>query len=236
MFRHRSVLAPALAALTVLAALLIGSAAAAAERAVPVFSPQVKPYGRSYEQWAAAWWIWALAQPASSSPITDPTGAQCARGQGGPVWFLAGAFGGAVTRECQVPAGKALLFPVVNSPWIGFNDPPEHQTEEYIREQASASHFATNLHASVDGVAVADVSRYLEDSVIFEAPVPADNFFGLPGGFVTGPNVDSGYYLVVRPLPPGPHTIRFGGNLPPDFALDVAYKLEIIPGRDDPGR
>jgi hypothetical protein len=84
------------------------------------------------------------------------------------------------------------------------------------------------------GVAVADVSLYLEDSVIFEAPVPADNFFELPGGFVTGPNVDSGFYLVVRPLPP--HTIRFGGNQPPDFALDVTYKLEITPGRDDPGR
>lgn len=74
MFRHRSVLAPALTALTVLVALLISNAAAAAERAAPVFTPQVKPYGRSYEQWAAAWWIWALAQPASSSPITDPQG------------------------------------------------------------------------------------------------------------------------------------------------------------------
>lgn len=141
-----------------------------------------------------------------------------------------------MTRECRVPPGKALLFPVLNSPWIGLNDPPEHQTEEYIREQASASHFATNLHASVDGVAVADVSRYLEDSVIFEAPVPADNFFGLPDGFITGPNVDSGYYLVVRPLPPGAHTIRFAGNQPPDFALDLTYKLEITPGRDDPSR
>ena len=83
-----------------------------------------------------------------------------------------------------------------------------------------------------DGIAVPDVARYLEDSVIFEAPVPADNFFGLPDGFVTAPDVDSGYYLVVRPLTPGPHTIRFGGNMPPDFTVDVTYNLEIVPGRD----
>ena len=42
--------------------------------------------------------------------------------------------------------------------------------------------------------------------------LPADNLFGLDPGFVLDPSVDAGYYLVVKPLAPGEHTLRFGGS------------------------
>jgi hypothetical protein len=57
---------------------------------------------------------WLYALPAATNPALDTTGAHCAEGQAGPVWFLARTFGGAlVTRHCSVPAGKALFFPLV---------------------------------------------------------------------------------------------------------------------------
>jgi hypothetical protein len=31
------------------------------------------------------------------------------------VWYLASTAGGAVTRSCTIPAGKTILFPIVNT-------------------------------------------------------------------------------------------------------------------------
>jgi hypothetical protein len=64
---------------------------------------------------SAEWLQWALSIPASVNPQTDPTGDFAAVGQRGPIWFLAGKFGGGIaTRSCSVPQGTALFFPVIN--------------------------------------------------------------------------------------------------------------------------
>lgn len=76
--------------------------------------PQSHPYGHTYNEWADRWWQWVDAIPQSVNPIIDPTGANCAIGQSGPVWFLAGSPGGSYERSCTVPAGKAIFFPVAN--------------------------------------------------------------------------------------------------------------------------
>jgi hypothetical protein len=90
-----------------------------------VFPPQSHPYGRSYSEWAAAWWSWAYSIPANQNPITDTTGEFSNIGQSGPVFFLAGSYGGVTVRHCTVPAGKGLLFPLLNQSWVQFpGDPP----------------------------------------------------------------------------------------------------------------
>src|SRR4051795_351517 len=61
-----------------------------------VLSPESKHYGRTYGDWSARWWQWALAIPVHSPPfgdrighpLFDLTGARCGVGQSGPVWFL----------------------------------------------------------------------------------------------------------------------------------------------------
>ncbi len=60
------------------------------------------------------WWQWALSIPAAINPITDATGEFAAVGQSGPVWYLAGNFGGTTVRTVTVPADKALFFPILN--------------------------------------------------------------------------------------------------------------------------
>src|SRR4051794_36336370 len=70
---------------------------------------------RSSPQLAAEWWQWAMSAPDEENPVTDTTGSNCATGQRGPVWFLAGGFGSSkVHRVCSIPAGKVLFFPVIN--------------------------------------------------------------------------------------------------------------------------
>ena len=83
-----------------------------------VHPPNSKPYGLTYGEWSAQWWQWSLKIPAATNPNLDTTGAHCAEGQSGPVWFLAGWFPGAhpsvVIRECTIPAGKSLMIPLAN--------------------------------------------------------------------------------------------------------------------------
>jgi hypothetical protein len=62
-----------------------------------VFPVDSKSYGKSYAEWSAIWWQWLLSIPNDTSPADDSTGKSCATNQQGPIWFLAGTFGGAAT-------------------------------------------------------------------------------------------------------------------------------------------
>jgi hypothetical protein len=70
----------------------------------------VPPFGKLYDRLSVAWWQCALAQPAATNPLRDPTGAGCRAGQSGPVFFLAGTDGkDPFTRDqCTVPFGNHL--------------------------------------------------------------------------------------------------------------------------------
>jgi hypothetical protein len=205
--------------------LTLTSTVATAE-AGPVLPPTAHPHGRSYSEWAAAWWTWALSQPVSTNPVLDPNGAFCANGQEGKVWFLAGTFGGTATRSCTISPGTALLFPVVNRVSCGV--PPDPATEEEVRNNVSiVPEQANGLNAMIDGIPISDIQgRYFEESVLFEVVLPEGNLFGLDAGTVVAPCADAGYYLMVHPLPPGEHTIEFGGSLT-DFSTQVTYHITV---------
>jgi hypothetical protein len=87
----------------------------------PVVHPRSSnPYGASYETWTARWWQWAYSLPVAGHPLFDESGADCAAGQSGPVWYLGGVFnvsGSAVRDLCVVPQGKSILFPIINAEW-----------------------------------------------------------------------------------------------------------------------
>jgi hypothetical protein len=195
---------------------------------------QSHPHGKTYGQWAALWWQWALETPASQNPVTDTTGAYCAVNQSGKVWFLAGSFGsGAVSRSCTVPPGTALFFPLANSFYGAFlTDPPEQRAEAFLRSQVTCIEGAP-VSASIDGHPVASPQRYLETSSLFDIVLPEDNVYGVTEADVPdltlSPSVDEGYYLFVQPLPPGQHQIKFSVAASSACAvpLDVTYNLTV---------
>jgi hypothetical protein len=217
--------------------LLLGIAAPAFALGIVYPPPPLGyPLLQSYGTQAANWWKWLLKTSADKSPLRDTTGANCAQGQSttpGAIWFLAGApSNDPVQRSCTIPSGRTLFFPVVNKVWLGFeSDPPEQKTDSFIRAQVANVANATNLEVEIDGIAVANVDKYLEKSDIFKATLPANNLYDLPAGFVTNPDVDSGFYIAVNPLSPGKHTIHFHAELlDPDLGpivQDVTYDLTI---------
>lgn len=222
-------------------ALLVATSSAQAAATNP--NPGVVPinasaYGKSYGNWGAEWWIWALSVPLDLSPITDPTGAFGSQGQSGPVWFLAGTFGGAAERTITIPAGKGIFFPLFNifndypCPDPNFQPAPGQTLEEFLREGAAAIiDLATDLFAEVDGVPIGNLFNYRahSDLVTFTAHpslIAIDPC-------VTGepqPAVADGYWVMLAPFKPGPHTIHFGsralfGDF--QFEVDVTYHITV---------
>lgn len=202
--------------------------AAASPRVIP---PSASPLGRPYREWSAAWWKWAWGTPPSISAVLDATGDRCASGQGDRVWFLAGSFStDPVERHCTIPVGRPLLFPIINVAWGAFlNDPPETRTEEFMRAQLTCVE-AAELAASIDGVPVTNLKQYLEKSILFDVQLPADNVLGLTADVVPqlllSPTVDEGYYLIVMPLAPGSHTLRWSAAAC-GFTQDITYHLTV---------
>ena len=159
------------------------------------------------------------------------TGANCAVGQDANVWFLAGTFAtGAVARECMVPAGTAMLVPVINLVYCAFaEDAPETRAEAYVRSQvAIVRNGAAGLSLTVDGKPVRRVTY--EESELFSVTLPEDNLFGLPAETEVGPCADAGYYALLPPLPVGEHTIRIQGTLDAaGLRVDVTYRITVAP-------
>ena len=214
-----------------------------------VFSIDSKPFGKSYGEWSAKWWQWALATPTNSNPMTDMTGEFAALGQHGNVWFLAGLWGGganSAVRSMTVPANKALFFPIINElvfttpgdppwdqPYLDTNSVPPVQypsLEAYYRAFAkSIIDGATGVSCTVDGWPIAGVENYRCIAPDFMLNLPEGNMFsvyGLAGG-TYGPAIADGYYLMLAPLDAGEHQVRFGGGFPDGWAMDVTYRLTV---------
>lgn len=189
------------------------------------------PFGRSYPQWSADWWRWALSVPPDFNPILDIDGSSCAVGQHGPVWFLAGAFGGTVVRNCAVPADRALFFPLINQEWENrWTTDVERSIEELRALVAGAGSPDNRLSLEVDGSPVLsdkNLHKYRCISDIFDYSFPVNNMAGQPAG-VYYPTVADGYYIMLKPLSPGSHTVHFTASTPSGFSLDVTYKLTVI--------
>jgi hypothetical protein len=146
----------------------------------PVFSADSKPYNLRYGEWTARWWQWGYSVPKYSNPAYDDTGKNCAQGQRGPVWFLAGTYGHPVDRVCTIPAGKAILFPILNSE-CSFAEFPKLKTSSQLYTCAKTiQDHVTTLYASVDGIPIPHLQEYRIISPPFNFTLPQNNILGMP--------------------------------------------------------
>jgi hypothetical protein len=198
-----------------------------------VMPPNSMSHGMSYAEWSAAWWRWALSLPADQNPFFDETGcANGANGQLGSVWFLTGVISvsGTAVRDCTVPAGKALFFPIINTECSTLEGPPFHGDNEAELRACAEGFIFGDVFAEIDGVVVQNLDRYLVESPLFTFTVPPNNVLGIPAG--SGQSVSNGHYLMLAPLAVGEHNIRFGGTFTDfSFSLDISYHLTVSPAK-----
>lgn len=194
------------------------SASAAEPFLVP---PDESVGGTSQSEWSRLWWQWAGSFEQPASPIADRSGELCTSKQSGDVWFLAGTYGTRRTvRTCTVPRGRYLFFPLVNYVVAPTADGSTNcmsvmSTAARMTEQVS------NLLLEVDGVRHQDLVKHRQPTrgcfdLGSEAEPKARIF----------PSAANGYYVMLRPLPPGKHTLNFGGALP-SMLQAVTYNLVV---------
>ena len=153
-----------------------------------------------------------MSKPVDANPLKDPTGARCAQGQSGPVFFLAGSSTRLfqVRDKCVVPAGNVLFFPVVNG------------VVRHRRRKLGAAGPANNDFRACAGT----VRRC--SAPAFSLTLPDQNLFGIAAGKYR-PAAADGYYLMLKPLPKGCRTITFGGagHFFGDFTQNTTYHLTV---------
>jgi hypothetical protein len=193
--------------------------------------------GRTYHEWTAAWWQWVTAFAPDANPATDTTGEFAGQGQSGAVYFLAGTFGGSAVRAISVPFGRYFWLPMATSEWDtvpGIPNPlelPDPLSIPDIRRIAASMSNDTVVTCTIDGVRVNNPRQYRVRSPVFSMNMDPDfaEFGGYPTSYIRTAVAD-GYWLMVKPLPVGRHTIRFTGrNARFGFALDVTYNITITP-------
>jgi len=142
-------------------------------------------------QLTADWWKWVIAIPSEINPLLDETGDNCDVNQQGPVWFLVGTPGdttignlttGDAERDCVIPEGKKILFPIFNTFCSELNDEatirnitgipagpiPEPQLEEGLRQcTADIINSVDILEASIDGKNITNFEKFRVESIIY---------------------------------------------------------------------
>ena|SRR5689334_11909699 len=216
-------------------------AAAAPPDATKPQSPIISQVEAPRPQLTAKWWqsFMSLSGGASSLDRCDI--------RSGNIVFLAGISTEPEPspRQCTVKPNQSLLIPIINvecstiegngDTLAALNDCASHQFADNF----------TNLKLVIDGSPLADPARLRVNSGLFKFTMALDNPFGTtpadPDG--SGPlqapalpaktqSVSDGYWALVPPLPPGSHTITFGGefptcNCPGSFTTEVTYNLTV---------
>lgn len=223
---------------------VIGATNAAEPSAVddwfnPMLYPKdSRPFGKSITSWAELNWQWIYGQPFEHNPYIDPTGADCAVGQSGPVWQLApiaAMTSGTYTRTCTVPRDKAILLQIgsIADDWPcpdpAFGPKPGQSMYDFLVADALPYNMVTELDLKLDGRPIFNPKRYLYTS---------ENLFALKGDpseaqfdpCITGayqPSVVYGYFMMFRPMSPGRHTIVRHNHDSNGTDLTFIYRLTV---------
>lgn len=195
-------------------------------------------FEKTYGEWSANWWQWLESQ--NFTPLTEQGKVDCSKGQQGHVWFLAGTDGSdPIERECTVPKGKLLFFPLVNAE---FNNAPDETTCEDGPLGGPCTE--DEKRVILDGI-MSDNTPGLLNSRACNLESTVDGIPTLFSGFATArtqsppfpflddqETVSDGFWVMLS-LPEGQHTLHFKGALCdldtnlPIFEVDVTYNLNV---------
>jgi hypothetical protein len=190
-----------------------------------LFDNTAIPYNTTIPEWTAKWWKWAYSFSGYyNNPLLDPNGTALMKFQPSdePVFFLSGAYNSVANRTVTIPAGKAILYPVLNAE-ISFTDFPNAKGEDDLKRALKSDLSA----ATYVGTELNEISlpyhRIKAD--LFDLSVAKDNIFDVSDGPTQA--VADGYWIFLKPLPIGEYTIHIKGEQP-FYRSEVTYKINIV--------
>lgn len=191
-----------------------------------VLPPNARVQGMTNAEWSAVWWQETFAIPASEHPGLGEPWTDCFVTRVGNVGLgVAFFFTPSEPFACEMPPGTMLFLAVGSVECSTVEAEPFYgSSEEELR--VCAESFDLTVEASIDDVAVENLSDYIVTSPLYEFTVPEDNLLGVPAG--TAESVAHGAFLMLPPLQPGKHTIHtsatfaeFGVTIEGDYDVTV---------------
>ena len=200
--------------------------------------PRLK--GRTYEQLAAAWWKWTLEMPLTNasgathnwyqSPTFDITASQSSN-----LWFIGSPFlatnsAPPTVRHCQIPYGKELFIVLLSAESSNIEPPPFYGAT--ASDQAAIANYWTDhivdLFCEIDGVSLTNLEAFRFQSPQININAPSPWMEGEVGG--RGTSTGDGYFVLLSPFSPGPHTLRMGGKFrfrKPQDPMELTEEINV---------
>ena len=212
-------------------------------------NPQIFPANKVAEL-GDRWWQWGFGLDTTVvNPFTELGQAGCDVGlqDNGRLLFLVGSPRDETTdefpvHECVIKKGTSILFPLINvacnnlevgTPFFGANE----QDQRICANNFINATILESLQLEIDGKSIHNLEQYRVDSPAggFEFNAVENNPFATPVGDGTG--VSDGFWILLKDLKPGPHTISFSGaidlnEIPPlegIFEAGATYNLFVEP-------
>jgi len=127
-------------------------------------------------------------------------------------------------------------------PAMGGIDECELATEDGLNECVAGFpwDYSVEIEVALDGVQLDNPLDYMAITDVFEVPVlgegesllgpcsgpwEADNECGVEPGPLLA--ITAGYWVMMRPLEPGEHSLTMSGNVVGAFAFDLSYTLLV---------
>ena len=217
--------------------------------AVEVYSKDDAPFGIPYDVWISKWWTWRITNTVDEA-TPKPDG--CLIHNSGPmVGLMDTAVSGKPQQVCKISSTQGIIIPL----WTAFVEDSTPARDGYSYEQLSkAAREELDLGAvtslvKVDGVPVAKLDEVssLRSGILdykinsmdnvsevyskgFNITIPEDTFVPdqNPGTWRSGAH---GWFVFLKPLPTGDHTIYYNvavtGLGPNDHSSEITYTLHV---------
>ena len=189
------------------------------------FATDAKPYGKPLEEWAKEYWQWNVGLPPGDIPKDVNTNlAKCLFGSDKQktMIFLLGVYDLTYSTKCIISSAKPILVPLL----VGECDPtvPEPRTKtgkiedlwtcaKDANEGFKAWEVRLDNRVLFKKAGSEEVNANLKDDILvrnsslFNITIPQVNRFEADAGVY--PAVVDGYYLILKPLLPGEHTLTY---------------------------
>jgi hypothetical protein len=206
--------------------------------AAQVYQPDEKPLGRSYGDWGQRWWQWVTSMPRDRNPLARQDLPLDGSLWPGSVMMLIGdAWAGPnpkgpCERTVSAPPDKAILVPIAACAVYFTTGNPTGLDSELHNESLGVMDRVENLSMTVDDRQIPNLSRFRVQSDPFLVRKTNKGRPVFPHLIVERRMVSDGFFVMLKPLPPGEHVIHVQArdreaDKPGTGVIDVTYKITV---------
>lgn len=187
-----------------------------------IVQPHENFKGLSYGNWTSIWWNWLFSDQVQYGSIhflrgnTDKEDPIIRTGVNSPVIY----------------SGTTIFFPIICT--ISSKLLFEHASTQMIRRRESAERqkIPVLLNVEINRVRIPNLKNYYVESPEFVLEIPKTSkvrrLTDPPARIGKSPAVSAGYWIMLRPLPPGSHKIIFEGKHADGFRSYGEYTVKVL--------